>query len=65
MLKAGQKVKKNPETWVPNAIDERGRGHGIGVVLKDEIPCKRQRKVDIEWPIVRCFERVEGLILVD
>ncbi len=32
-LAVGGRVVKNPLTWIPNTLDDRGlRGHGVGIV---------------------------------
>lgn len=33
-LKVGDRVVRNPATWLPNEFDSWGRGIGIGVVVE-------------------------------
>jgi hypothetical protein len=56
----GDRVVKNPATWVANEFDGWGRGVGVGVVV--EGPFEVDGEVDVRWPAGRCFERVEGLV---
>ncbi len=56
----GDRVVKNPATWVANEFDGWGQGVGVGVVV--EGPFEVDGEVDVRWPAGRCFERVEGLV---
>jgi len=63
-MKVGNKVVKNPDTWIPNDFDSWGRGEGIGEVV--ESPFKLDKdQVDVRWKGGRCFENVNQLIKVD
>ena len=57
-MKTGDKVIKNPETWIPNEFDEWGRGEGEGEVVAT-LP-----DLDVKWPAGRCYENIEQLIIV-
>ena len=61
MFKIGDKVVKNPETWIVSEFDAWGRGEGIGVVVEPLIPLDADT-VDVRWPAGRCFENVKELI---
>jgi hypothetical protein len=63
-LKIGDKVKKNPETWVKNDFDSWGRGEGIGEVVEPPFDLE-DYDVDVRWPEGRCFEKVSGLLKVE
>lgn len=63
-FKIGDLVVKNPQTWLENEFDGWGRGLGVGEVVEppfhiDDVDC-----VDVRWPAGRCFERIDGLLLV-
>lgn len=62
-MKIGDKVVKNEETWVPNDFDSWGRGIGIGEIVEPPFPLD-DFSVDVRWPSGRCFESIEGLILL-
>jgi len=48
MFRPGDRVKKNPATWAPNAFDACGRGVGVGVVI--EPPFRMEDGlVDVRW----------------
>lgn len=59
-FKVGDKVVKNPDTWIANDFDRWGRGEGVGVVV--EPPFEMGEEVDVRWPCGRCFERVDQLL---
>ena len=59
----GDRVVKNPETWVWNEFDSWGRGIGVGVILDPPFPLGTE-DADVLWPGGRCFEAVSGLVLV-
>ncbi|HKE18553.1 MAG TPA: hypothetical protein VKB80_26930 [Kofleriaceae bacterium] len=57
----GDKVVRNPATWVPNELDAWGRGRGVGVVIEPPLHTE-DSAVDVRWPCGRCFEEVAGLL---
>jgi hypothetical protein len=57
----GDKVIKNPDTWIPAEFDEWGRGIGVGIVTKPPFPLY-DSETDIRWPSGRCFEFEEQLL---
>jgi hypothetical protein len=57
----GDKVVRNPATWVPSDLDAWGRGHGVGVVIEPPLHLG-DSGVDVRWPCGRCFEDVAGLL---
>lgn len=59
----GDRVIKNPATWVASEFDSWGAGVGIGVVIKPPFPLD-DGEVDVRWPAGRCFQREEELLLV-
>ncbi len=61
-LKIGDKVVKNPNTWIPNDFDGWGRGVGQGVVVEPPFDLDDD-EVDVRWPNGRCFENIDELIL--
>jgi hypothetical protein len=62
-FKIGDKVRKNPATWVPAPdFDAWGRGEGVGEVVDCE---PDEDFVDVRWPAGRCYEFIAGLELVD
>lgn len=65
-LKPGDRVRKNPATWIPNEFDEWGRGRGVGEVLAEDpkYPLVDLGMVDVRWPNGRCAEPVEQLLKV-
>lgn len=60
-LKIGDKVKKNPETWIKNDFDSLGRGEGIGEVVEPPFELE-DYDVDVRWSEGRFFEKVSGLL---
>jgi len=61
-LKIGDRVIKNPATWVPNAFDTWGRGIGVGVILPDTDGICGDGCFDVRWPGGRCAERAIQLL---
>lgn len=59
----GDKVIKNPATWVANAFDAWGRGVGVGEVVEPPHATDDLGLVDVRWPAGRCAERRDGLLL--
>ena len=59
----GDRVRKNPEAWVPNEFDSWGRGEGFGVVVESPVPVVDRGAVNVQWPHGRCWEDVKGLLL--
>ncbi|OWK45096.1 hypothetical protein FRUB_01427 [Fimbriiglobus ruber] len=57
----GDRVVRNPATWVPNDFDSWGRGEGVGVVVEPPFALDAP-DVDVRWPGGRCFEAVSGLL---
>lgn len=57
----GDKVVKNPETWIPNDFDSWGRGIGVGVVVEAPFDVDDD-EADVRWPAGRCFEKAEQLL---
>ena len=62
--KPGDRVVKDPATWRPNDFDAWGRGVGIGVVVEPPFRVDDIGEVDVRWPKGRCFEPIDGLLLV-
>lgn len=60
MFKVGDKVVKNPDTWIPNAFDEWGRGKGVGIIIPS--PEGFEDLLDVRWPDGRCFEEANQLL---
>ena len=48
VLRIGDKVVKNPETWICSEFDYWGAGEGVGEVV--EPPFATEDYVDIRWP---------------
>lgn len=59
----GDRVVKNPATWVINEFDGWGRGEGIGVIVEPPFDVEDLELVDVRWPAGRCFETIHGLII--
>lgn len=57
----GDKVIKNPETWVVNDFDSWGRGIGIGIVVEPPFELF-DSEVDVRWIEGRCFEQAVELL---
>lgn len=57
----GDRVVKNPATWVANDFDTWGRGVGVGLVVEPPFPML-EHEVDVRWPHGRCFELVAQLL---
>jgi hypothetical protein len=62
-FKVGDRVVRNPATWLPNAFDSWGRGVGIGVVVEPPFVLDSD-EVDVRWPCGRCFESTTQLLPV-
>jgi hypothetical protein len=58
----GDKVIKNPVTWVANDFDAWGRGVGVGLVVEAPFPIDDLGLVDVRWPAGCCAERCDGLL---
>ena len=61
----GTLVRKNPNTWEPNAFDSWGRGQGVGEVFEPPFDISDLDMVDVIWPSGRCFEKISGLLVAD
>lgn len=59
-FKIGDKVIKNPKTWIINDFDSWGRGKGIGVVVEPPFELGKG-ELDVRWPGGRCFESTKEL----
>lgn len=57
----GDRVVKNPATWVPNNFDSWGRGEGVGIVVEPPFELD-PTEIDVRWPAGRCFEWVSELL---
>lgn len=62
-LKLGTKVTKNEKTWVSNGLDVKGRGEGIGVVVRAPFQLANN-EVNVQWPNIRSFEYIEELVVL-
>lgn len=60
----GDRVTKNPNTWIRNDFDNWGRGIGVGVVVEPPYPLN-DNEVDVRWPNGRCFEDTAQLVKVE
>lgn len=63
-MKIGDKVIKNPKTWIPNDFDSWGRGEGIGEIVKPPFDLN-ENEVDVRWSGGRCFEDKNQLMLLE
>jgi hypothetical protein len=61
-FRVGDRVIKNPATWIPNDFDAWGRGQGVGVVVEPPFAVEDLSEVDVCWPNGRCFEAIAGLL---
>lgn len=61
-FKVGDKVIKNPATWVANDFDGWGRGIGVGEVVEPPFPMDDLGMVEVRWPAGRCGELCVGLL---
>jgi hypothetical protein len=61
-FKVGDRVVKNPMTWIANDFDDWGRGIGVGEIV--EIDLSDRSDVDVRWPAGRCYEQPGGLMKV-
>jgi hypothetical protein len=61
-FRVGDRVVRNPATWVPNDFDAWGRGQGVGVVVEPPFAVEDLGEADVRWPGGRCFEAVAGLL---
>ena len=59
----GDRVIKNPSTWIANDFDAWGRGIGVGEVVEPPFSLDDLCRVDVRWPAGRCTERTDGLLL--
>lgn len=64
MFKIGDKVQKNPDTWIINDFDKWGRGEGTGIIVTPPFTLD-DTEVDVRWPKGRCFEQIDQLIKVN
>ena len=64
MFSIGDKVKKNPATWIGSEFDEWGAGIGIGEVVEPPFELD-ETDVDVRWPNGRCFQKTIELIKVE
>lgn len=75
LFKIGDRVIKNPATWLPSEFDQWGAGEGVGVVV--EPPWSHDNGVfdggggaeaecvpcvDVRWPHGRAFQRCDELL---
>ena len=60
-FRVGDRVVRNPATWVASEFDSWGRGVGVGVVVAPPFAGDDLNLVDVRWPAGRCFEAVRGL----
>ncbi len=65
MFNVGDKVVKNPQTWVKNEFDGWGRGEGVGIVVEPPFSLDDINSIDVRWETGRCFEDVQGLLLLE
>jgi hypothetical protein len=64
-MNIGDKVIKNPETWIADDRDENGwRGTGIGIVVEPPF-ATGEDWVDVRWEGGRYFEKVAHLIKLE
>ncbi len=64
LFEIGDKVVKNPETWIPNEFDDWGRGLDVGIVVEPDFPLN-DNEVDVKWADGTCVEYVEQLMRYD
>ncbi len=63
-LKVGDKVIKNPATWIGSDFDSWGAGEGVGEVVEPPFELD-ETEVDVRWPEGRCFQKASELIKVE
>jgi hypothetical protein len=64
-LKVGDHVVKNPLTWEPCDADAKGKGEGVGLVVKPPYELESLKAVDVLWPNgVKYFSFADELIKV-
>lgn len=64
MFSAGDRVKKNPKTWVHSGLEWHGRGEGVGVVTEPPFALLTD-SVYVTWPECRCFEKEMQLLAAE
>lgn len=57
--KLGDRVLRNPKTWVTTEDDYWGRGWGVGRVVATK------PRLQVQWPAGLCVEDAEQLVLFD
>lgn len=62
-FKIGDKVVKNPYTWIPSEFDAWGAGEGVGEIIKPPFELD-EGYVDVKWPNGRCFQQTIELLPV-
>lgn len=62
-FKIGDRVVRNPETWIPSEFDEWA-GQGVGEVVEPPFPLDAD-VVDVRWPDGRCFQNETELLPSD
>lgn len=63
-MKIGDKVIKNPDTWIENDFDIWGRGLGVGVIVETPFSMNGN-EIDVIWPNGRCFDTVDQVIKIE
>ena len=64
-MKVGDKVIKNPDTWIADERDEFGfRGVGIGIIVEPPFDLD-EGWIDVRWEDGRYFEYTEHLIKIE
>ncbi len=56
-LEVGDKVVKNPETWIPSEFDAWGAGEGVGIIVEVNRVPGEDTLVDVRWPNGRAYQR--------
>jgi len=59
-MQIGDKVVKNPNTWIASEFDAWGRGEGVGEIVQPPFDLGGDW-LDVRWPAGRCFEHASGL----
>ena len=60
-LQIGDKVTKNPTTWIADDVDAWGRGIGVGEIVDAQGSTADLGAAAVHWPAGRCMERLDGL----